>query len=247
MASALSDEVAARVLGEVHSLAMLLDRQRAQLEKSAAISQDAAEAMVQNTRKVLQTAEAQARAFYRESNDAKVSAQVEALKHCAVTVTNACDAVKKDVRSLTIDAGMAARQAVEDGKSKALAAMQEQAVEAIESAAAAHKMRALTTIVGVSLVAVVLAVVVVGATAYRLGKDAGQAQGLAQAREESAAAAWGNSEDGKLAFRLAQADPNNLKKLTLCQGTGWKKKGSDVCIPAPDPDTRMTEGWRISK
>ncbi len=247
MASALSDEVAARVLGEVHSLAMLLDRQRGQLEKSAAISQAAAEAMVQNTHKVLLAAEAQARAFYRNSNDAKVGAQVEALKHCAEAVTDACAGVKKDMRSLPNDAAIAARQAVEEGKSKAIAVMQEQAVRALQSAAAAQKIRALTTIVGISLVAIVVAVVVVGATAYRLGKDAGQAQGFAQAREESAAASWGNSADGKLAFRLAQADPNNLTKLALCQGTGWKKKGSDVCIPTPDAETRATTGWRISK
>lgn len=243
MASALSDEVAARVLGEVHELAKMLDRQRAQLEEAAAISQTAAQDMVKNTRKVLVAAEEQAKAFYRNSNDAKVDAQVTALGNCAAAVTDACNSVKKDMRSMAIDADTASRLAIDEGKNLALAAMQQQAIAAIASAASAHRTRASAMIVSIGLVAAT----VVGATSYVVGRDAGQAQGYTQARDESAVAAWGNSEDGKLAFLIAKADPATLRKIALCNGEGWRKKGSDICIPAPENSGYVIEGWRLSK
>jgi hypothetical protein len=76
-----------------------------------------------------------------------------------------------------------------------------------------------------------------GAVAYLLGR----ARGLEFARDEQAAAAWANTPEGRLAYRLAQG--GDLEALARCTAPGWHLE-NDVCFPRPGADG--LHGWRTA-
>jgi hypothetical protein len=92
---------------------------------------------------------------------------------------------------------------------------------------------------GISISAIALCVS--GWLSYQAGHEAGLGQGYQEARSERAAAAWGNSMDGRLAFRMSQA--GSLQQLARCSQPGWQVlKGACFARPASDG---MLYGWKI--
>ena len=73
------------------------------------------------------------------------------------------------------------------------------------------------------------------------GYSAGYGVGYAEAKDEKAAAAWANTPEGKMAYRLAQA--GSIGSLSRCDQPGWRvEKGFCYGMPAPD---KATYGWRL--
>lgn len=77
--------------------------------------------------------------------------------------------------------------------------------------------------------------------AYEAGYNMGYGAGYAEAKDEKAAAAWANTPEGKLAFKLAQT--NQFKNLVHCDQPGWEKKNG-VCFVNPVKDG-TTYGWTL--
>lgn len=99
--------------------------------------------------------------------------------------------------------------------------------------------------VAVGLVIASIFTIISGWSGYINGKDAGLAEGYAKAKDETAAVAWANTPEGRLARRLA--DAGGLALVAECKGDGWKiKKNADgalVCYPFYFKD--QVTGWRI--
>jgi multidrug efflux pump subunit AcrA (membrane-fusion protein) len=76
------------------------------------------------------------------------------------------------------------------------------------------------------------------------GWNEGQAAGYASARDETAAAAWANTPNGRRALALDQL--GSLDMLASCSGASWtveRQDGHRVCFP-PANQGRMA-GWFI--
>ena len=102
--------------------------------------------------------------------------------------------------------------------------------------------------VGGAVVVVVAAFAAFGwithATGYSSGFEVGQAAGHAAAADEKAMAAWANTQQGRMAYELAQA--GNLEMLANCAGRGWKlSKG--VCTPMPytEGQEQFVMQWQV--
>ena len=100
----------------------------------------------------------------------------------------------------------------------------------------------------VLLVAVVFTVLgwLTHATGYSSGFETGKAAGYKAAADEKAAMAWANTDQGRLAYELAQA--GSLETLAGCNGRGWKLlKGK--CSPQPykEDEKTMVAGWLVGK
>lgn len=81
-------------------------------------------------------------------------------------------------------------------------------------------------------------------TGYSSGFEVGQAAGHAAAADEKAMAAWANTQQGRMAYELAQA--GNLEMLANCAGRGWKlSKG--VCTPMPytEGQEQFVMQWQV--
>lgn len=84
------------------------------------------------------------------------------------------------------------------------------------------------------------------ATGYSSGFATGRAAGYQAAVEEKAMAAWANTEQGRLAYELAQA--GDLPMLARCNAPGWVlAKGS--CYPHAHKEGKdmMVQGWSVGK
>ena len=66
------------------------------------------------------------------------------------------------------------------------------------------------------------------------GYEIGKGHGLAVAGDEKAAAAWGNTPNGRIARRLDEADTATLPRIADCAGKGWTRdtqEGIKICFP----------------
>lgn len=73
------------------------------------------------------------------------------------------------------------------------------------------------------------------------GLSLGYANGYQTAKDEKSAASWANTNEGKIAFRLAQSA--NIKNLAYCTGPGWQIQNG-FCYPFASADATVT-GWRL--
>lgn len=76
----------------------------------------------------------------------------------------------------------------------------------------------------------------------------GYQRGLEEARMERAAAEWGASPEGRMAYQLAIADSGNIAHLAQCEGTGWQIKewdGKRACIPEKAKGSEQIYGWML--
>jgi len=84
------------------------------------------------------------------------------------------------------------------------------------------------------------------ATGYASGFESGKAAGYRAAADEKAMAAWANTEQGRLAYELAQA--GDVQMLARCNAPGWVlAKG--VCYPHAHKEGKDTlvQGWSVGK
>ena len=81
---------------------------------------------------------------------------------------------------------------------------------------------------------------------YASGFETGKAAGYKAAADEKAMAAWANTDQGRLAYELAQA--GSLEKLAHCNGQGWKLKNG-YCYPHRVIEDKESSvyGWSIGK
>lgn len=83
---------------------------------------------------------------------------------------------------------------------------------------------------------------------YYLGNGAGEAEGYARARDETAAASWANTANGKLARRIDQASEQTIPAIAACpKDHGWKREkrdGAYWCFGA-NPDAKSYSGWLL--
>ncbi len=93
-----------------------------------------------------------------------------------------------------------------------------------------------------ALIVATLALCAAAAIGYNFGKTAGNADGYAAAKDEKAAAAWGNTTEGKLAFRMAQT--GYMTQIANCSAPGWEKE-KGFCYPHSAKDG--THGWALPK
>ena len=77
--------------------------------------------------------------------------------------------------------------------------------------------------------------------AYKSGVNSGYGTGYAVAVDEKAAAAWANTPEGKMAYKLAQT--NQFKNLIHCDLGGWYIKNG-ACFVERDKDGTLS-GWQI--
>src|SRR3546814_6735581 len=93
-----------------------------------------------------------------------------------------------------------------------------------------------------------LLVPIAGGYGYYLGNGAGEAQGYARARDETAAASWANTTNGKLARRIDQASEQTIPAIAACpKDHGWKREkrdGAYWCFGA-NPDAKSYTGWLL--
>lgn len=94
-----------------------------------------------------------------------------------------------------------------------------------------------------------IALSVVGAGAYWIGSkekkasyDAGYAAGQQSNLDAKALAAWSNTTEGYLAYRLYQN--GTLSLIAHCSGKGWKIEDINHCVPYGNVDGK-TYGWRL--
>jgi len=98
-----------------------------------------------------------------------------------------------------------------------------------------------------------LAVLLVALVSYMLGVqfdkgvDAGKVEGAAtgyqQAKDEKAAAAWANTPEGQMAYKLARA--GSLEKLANCGLPGWFISDG-ACYVKPAAADGSIYGWALS-
>jgi len=83
---------------------------------------------------------------------------------------------------------------------------------------------------------------------YHLGNGAGEAEGYARARDETAATSWANTANGKLARRIDQASEQTIPAIAACpKDHGWKREkrdGAYWCFGA-NPDAKTYSGWLL--
>jgi hypothetical protein len=84
----------------------------------------------------------------------------------------------------------------------------------------------------------------VGASMYRegvsSGRAAGERDGYSKARDETAAAGWANTPEGKLAYRFAEV--GSLRALATCSGKVFVQKGSACYVRF---DKASVFGWML--
>jgi hypothetical protein len=81
--------------------------------------------------------------------------------------------------------------------------------------------------------------------AFNTGMAAGRWYGYEEAKNETAAASWANTPEGKLAYKLATAGEGNIDVLAKCNRPGWIKRDG-FCYVQISEDGKIY-GWRLPK
>ncbi len=87
--------------------------------------------------------------------------------------------------------------------------------------------------------AAAISLLVTGWVCFDAGKEAGYGAAIKVARNETAAAAWANTPEGQLAYRLALA--GSLQQVARCSAPGWKIRNG-ACLPQVDAEGTL-HGW----
>lgn len=92
---------------------------------------------------------------------------------------------------------------------------------------------------GAGIAAAAISLLVTGWVCFDAGKEAGYGAAIRVARNETAAAAWANTPEGQLAYRLALA--GSLQQVARCSAPGWKIRNG-ACLPQVDAEGTL-HGW----
>ena len=99
-----------------------------------------------------------------------------------------------------------------------------------------------------ALAGAVLLVPIAGGYGYYLGSDAGEASAYARTRDETAAASWANTPNGKLARQLDHASEQTIPAIAGCpKDHGWhseKANGRRWCY-GTSKTAKMISGWAL--
>jgi hypothetical protein len=147
----------------------------------------------------------------------------------------------RDVTKTVRETALAEAQAAAAKTKKALTeAVREAAVESAKRAAGAQ----LGKWVSIAAATVAASISIMGWWQFGRGDRAGFATGWTSATKQCAnaatAAAWANTPEGQLAYRLAQA--GSLRDLATCSGRGWTAKDG-TCFAQPEHG--RVHGWRL--
>lgn len=158
------------------------------------------------------------------------------------------DKTKEIVEDIRLAASHAEKQASATIK-KIAAEQQETLTKAVatsaEKVAATASAKTLAKWIGSGVVICCLCLIGTGIVGYKLGKDSGMAQGIAQTTDQELLLkkrdAWTNSKSFKQAYALYEM--GNLEQILNCNfAEGWYIK-NNVCYPAP---TTNKEGRRVN-
>ena len=111
----------------------------------------------------------------------------------------------------------------------------------------AHEVAVQERVQWVTVCAVTITLCLMGVTwfahrqGHRAGFSRGYGLGLQEAQDEKAAAAWANTPEGQLAYRLAKK--GSLPRLTQCNQPGWSREDG-VCFVRAAPDGHVY-GWYL--
>jgi hypothetical protein len=92
---------------------------------------------------------------------------------------------------------------------------------------------------GVGIAAAAISLLVTGWVCFDAGKEAGYGTAVKVARNEVAAAAWANTPEGQLGYRLALV--GSLQQVARCNAPGWKIRNG-ACLPQMDAEGTL-HGW----
>ena len=92
---------------------------------------------------------------------------------------------------------------------------------------------------GAGIAAAAISLLVTGWVCFDAGREAGYGAAIKVARNETAAAAWANTPEGQLAYRLALA--GSLQQVARCSAPGWKIRNG-ACLPQVDAEGTL-HGW----
>ena len=92
---------------------------------------------------------------------------------------------------------------------------------------------------GVGIAAAAISLLITGWVCFDAGREAGYGAAIKVARNETAAAAWANTPEGQLAYRLALA--GSLQQVARCSAPGWKIRNG-ACLPQVDAEGTL-HGW----
>ena len=96
--------------------------------------------------------------------------------------------------------------------------------------------------VSVGLIAAAVSTITAGLAGFSRGQESGVAEGYQQAHTEAAAATWGASAGGRLAYRMELA--GSLQQVARCTQPGWIVSNG-VCYPYAAAGDGKIYGWRL--
>ena len=95
------------------------------------------------------------------------------------------------------------------------------------------------TALGAGIAAAAISLLVTGWVCFDAGREAGYGAAIKVARNETAAAAWANTPEGQLGYRLALV--GSLQQVARCNAPGWKIRNG-ACLPQADAEGTL-HGW----
>ena len=149
-------------------------------------------------------------------------------------------AAVETLNSFSAAANANAKLAMAAATSKLANSMQTIATQVAEDTTLKEKYKWLTFL---SVTASACALMVFGSGFFlgsEFGFNNGYVDGYTKLRNESISAAWGNSQEGQLAYKLATS--TDIKVLARCQASGWILKGK-YCVPREQ--NGVIAGWFI--
>lgn len=115
----------------------------------------------------------------------------------------------------------------------------EQLGEAVNKVASDSARKQQWKALGAGIAAAAISLLVTGWVCFDAGREAGYGAAIKVARNETAAAAWANTPEGQLAYRLALA--GSLQQVARCSAPGWKIRNG-ACLPQVDAEGTL-HGW----
>ena len=115
----------------------------------------------------------------------------------------------------------------------------EQLGEAVNKVASDSARKQQWKALAIGIGAAAISLLVTGWMCFDAGKEAGYGAAMKVARNEVAAAAWANTPEGQLGYRLALV--GSLQQVARCNAPGWKIRNG-ACLPQVDAEGTL-HGW----
>jgi hypothetical protein len=150
-------------------------------------------------------------------------------------------AAKEVTKAVRATAEAQAKAAQEETKTALMQAVHETAVVSAKHGARAATLKWASWLAG----GIVVGLLVTFIVAFNLGAGKGSATAADATQKQcgyvAAAEAWGNSSEGQIAHRLAEA--GSLRALANCEAPGWERAKDGTCLVRPYKG--KTFGWHL--